>query len=403
VSSAGKRLRQARKIFKEQGLEGLAARGARFAQRRFGDVGLDFPLLPQDVADSAQLDLAEPSERPPRSRPLVIGWICSPPAPGSGGHTTMFRMVEALEAAGHVCVVYLYNRYSGDLAAHAVTIRAWWPTVRAEIRDVRSLGLGDALDGCFATSWDTAHVMATRPITTRRFYFVQDFEPLFYPAGATATFAEDTYHFGFRCITVGHAVADILRERCEITADVAEFGCDTDVYRLTNPGPRSGVVFYAKPNTHRRGYELAVLALERFHAMHPTQPIHIFGERPNGVAFPFVAHGRMSPSELNDLYNQTVAGLAMSFTNISLVAEEMLAAGTIAVVNDSPWVRADLHNDAVRWARPSPQALARALSDAVTAPDVPAGATDAARGVRHGWGPAQQTVVGVVEREIYGE
>src|SRR5664279_1228217 len=58
-------------------------------------------------------------------------------------------------------------------------------------------------------------------------------------------------------------------------------------------------------------------------------------------AFPVVRHDRLRPAALNELYNQSIAGLAMSFTHILLVAEEMLAAGVIPIVNESAYSRAD--------------------------------------------------------------
>jgi hypothetical protein len=78
-----------------------------------------------------------------------------------------------------------------------------------------------------------------------------------------------------------------------------------------------------------------------------------------------VSHGSLTPERLNLLYNQVVTGLALSFTNISLVAEEMLAAGVVPVVNDSPLARADLRHPDVLWARPTAIALAEALQSAV--------------------------------------
>ena len=54
---------------------------------------------------------------------------------------------------------------------------------------------------------------ARAELPTRRLYFIQDFEPLFYPAGAEYVLAEETYRFGFRAITVGPMLADLLRDR----------------------------------------------------------------------------------------------------------------------------------------------------------------------------------------------
>ena len=314
----------------------------------------------------------------------------------------MFRMIEALEKTGHTCVLYLYDRFQGDYRRYTDVIRRGWPSVKAEVRDIAH-GVAP-LDGLVATNWQTAHVVASRAHPpTRHFYFIQDYEPFFYPRGSEYALAEDTYRFGFRCITLGSMAAEILREEVGIESAIAEFGCDTTVYRLTNSGFRSGVAFYSKPDVPRRGYSLSVLALAEFHRRHPEQPIHFFGERSQNADFPIVDHGNLSPSSLNALYNQTIAGLVMSFTNVSFVPEEMLASGTIPVVNDDPYARAGLRSRAVEWARPTPLALADRLCEVVERPDLSAQAELAAGTVSsEQWRPAQQTVVSAIEAEIYG-
>jgi O-antigen biosynthesis protein len=144
-------------------------------------------------------------------------------------------------------------------------------------------------------------------------------------------------------------------------------GGATPHYRLTNQGPRRGVVFYARPSAPRRAYDLGVLALERFHRDHPEVAIHLFGERVSGLPFPATVHGRLRPEELGELYNRCAAGLALSMTNLSLIPVELLAAGCVPVVNDAPHNRALLDNPHVRWAQPSPRGLAEGLAAAVAA------------------------------------
>ncbi|GAP56006.1 glycosyl transferase group 1, partial [Arthrobacter sp. Hiyo6] len=82
-----------------------------------------------------------------------------------------------------------------------------------------------------------------------------------------------------------------------------------------------------------------------------------------GWGIPLTQHGMLSRAELNDLYNRTIAGLALSFTNITLVASEMLAAGNIAVLNDHEFSRQVLTNPEAVWAPPTPSSLAAALSE----------------------------------------
>jgi glycosyltransferase involved in cell wall biosynthesis len=359
-------------------------------------------LRPDDIRDPGLVQLPAPATRPDRSRKLRIAWVTTPPDKGSGGHTTMFRMVQALEAAGHECVLALHNPHDSDLSERTQIIREGWPGITA---DVASLPVGlDGADAAIATAWQTAHALAkhgTAPM--RRLYFVQDYEPLFYPRGSEGALAELSYRFGYRTIALGDMVAGHLRRDIGLDPDVLPFGCDTDVYHFSDVPDRSGVVFYTVPGAARRGYLLNLLALDQFHREQPDQPIHAYGGTlQTRLPFPVVWHGRVAPNELNALYNRSIAGLAMSFTNISLVAEEMLAAGCIPVVNDSADARSDLPYPHVAWTSPTPQAIAARLSALVSAPGLQTRAGAAAASVRHGWGPAQAGFLRIIEDEVYG-
>ncbi len=402
VPNVYRRATQAARVVRTEGGRGLAQRLARASYQRLDAAQADFALLRSDIADSRGLSLPTPAARPTPGTPLTIGWVMTPPAAGSGGHTTAFRLIEAVERAGHTCVLYLYDRYQGDTAQQATTIRQHWPVIRAEVRAVRD-GIR-ASDALIATSWPTAHVVAAHgTLPTRRMYLVQDFEPYFYPRGSEYVLAEDTYRFGYRCITIGRALADLLRSEMGIDADVAEFGCDTDIYRLVNRQARNGVVFYAKPDVARRGFDLGVLALQEFHRRHSDIEIHLFGDASATVPFPATHHGVITPVELADLYNRCVAGLTLSFTNISLIPYELLACGAIPVINDSPLLRPNLDSPQVAWAYPTPMGLADALSQTIEAPDQIERAETAAAGVRRDkWAPAQAATVAAIEAEVYG-
>ncbi|MEI7057905.1 glycosyltransferase family 1 protein [Nocardioides sp. CCNWLW239] len=386
---------------RREGPRGVVRRVVRRAYQQLDARALDFGLLPEDIADSTRLELG-PVAPVPSGRPLVVGWLTTPPAAGSGGHTTMFRMVEALEQAGHRCVVLLYDRHHGSAAAQAAVIRDSWPTIRAEVRSVDD-GF-DGLDACVATGWESAHVLAVRPTRPlHRLYFIQDYEPLFSPRGSEYELAADTYRFGFTNIALGEMVRSRLHDDLGVASELVPFSCDTSVYSLHNRGPRSGIVFYAKPGLARRGYLLGTIALAEFHQRHPEQPIHVYGSPVPELGIPVVHHGRLTPGELNALYNRCIAGVAMSFTNISLVAEEMLAAGCVPVVNASPDARADLDNPHVGWAPPTPGGIADALSDAVEAADIPGRAAAAAGSVRtDNWARTREGVRTIIENTVHG-
>ena len=383
-------------VFRREGMPGLTAKTVGKAHQRWGDLSEDLHLLPDDVVDSERIERGWVAGSGRPGAPLVIGWVLSGIAEGSGGHTTIFRMVEALETAGHRCIIYVYDGVGGRGERYDELIRRWWPNVKAEVRDL-SAGVAGC-DAYVATAWQTAHVLAKQgALVGARFYLAQDYEPYFYPRGAAYEFAADSYRFGFTMITIGEMVAQELRARHELSPVVAPFGCDTSGYRPFSDRPRNGVVFYAKPGIARRGYELGVLALRRFHEMRPDVPIHTFGIRARNLPFDAQVHSHMTPAELNTLYNSCSAGLALSFTNISLIATELLAAGVVPVVNDHAGSRADLEAPHVVWVRPTPQALAdgiaraHELHGAVGPEKISASVADVS------WGPAREAVVRTIE------
>lgn len=394
LTNAGKVVR----VFKAEGMSGVAERLTRRASRRWGGDLEPLYLRSEDIVDSASVRAAAPGTPRPEGQPLNVGWIITVPGPGSGGHTTIFRFVEALEAAGHNCVLFVYDGQGGPASSYEGIIRTWWPRVQAPVRDLRDGIAG--MDAYVATAWATAHVLAGHDeVPGKRFYLVQDFEPYFYPRGSAYELSEDTYRFGFTPITIGHMVADELRDRYCVSSIVAEFGCDTDRYRVTNRGTRDGVVFYAKPGIARRGYELGVFALQRLHERRPDIPIHTFGIAAHRLPFPATVRAHLSTEGLNDLYNQCAAGLALSFTNASLIPNELLAAGVVPVVNDYAGARAGLAGPHVVWTRATPDAIATSIVEAIdhhreVGPDALRQSVETMS-----WGPAQATVVRAIEKE----
>ncbi len=387
----------------------LGHRVARWVDNRVDSDALAFPLLAEDIGwDPGPTRPARPLPAPlpaDGGTGLHLGWVCVPPAVGSGGHTTLFRMVQMAERRGHRCTLFLYDRADTSVDHHEATIRRGWPGLQAEIRSARPAITG--VDAIVAGSWETAHVVLSRAAESiPTYYFIQDYEPFFSPRGPLWTLAEQSYHLGLTTIALGEMVAGCLRDFAHVEPDlVVPFGCDTDTYGLTEageePGERRGVVFYAKPGAARRGYALGRDALRLFHTAHPEVPIHAVGDTgAGGLGFDAISHGSLTPSDLNLLYNTVQAGLALSFTNISLVAEEMLAAGVVPVINESAMARADLPQPGPVWAVPTPQGVADALWATVSEPRSGADLRRLSHSARQGWDPTADRVVDFITRTV---
>ena len=375
-----RRYRQVRRLWQEGGSREVLNRVRRAVAGRLAPAVSHLPVRRADILAA---DLTMPRTWPPLAlgydEPIIINWVTTPPAPGSGGHTTMFRLIEYLERAGHQCRVYIYDVHGGDPSYFSSQVRELHPRFRGPVADVMK-GMA-AAHAVVATSWQTAYPVFNDPCAGKRFYLVQDFEPWFYPVGGQSVLAENTYRMGFHGITAGRFLSGKLKSEYGMAADAFEFGCDTATYHLSNYGARDGIVFYAKPDAPRRAFEVGVAALQLFAQRHPGLTIHLYGSAVGNLPFRFVDHGVLRPDQLNQIYNHCFAGLSLSMTNASLVPHEMLSAGCIPVVNETEHNHIVLNNPFVHYAVPTPHALADALHGVVSNEEFDALATFASASV----------------------
>jgi glycosyltransferase involved in cell wall biosynthesis len=395
----GRRFRQIRDLLQAEGPRGIADRARRVAAEW---VAPDEAILPVRRADVIAADLSRPfkpivPEIGP-GQPLVANWVTTPPGPGSGGHTTLFRIIRYLENNGYQNRVYFYDVYHGDHSYYESFVRNYYG-FGGEVANVDD-GMEDA-NIVVATGWPTAYAIFNSRCAGKRFYLVQDFEPYFHPVGTLSLLAENTYRMGFHGINIGECYAAKIAGEFGMAVDTFKYGCDISRYHLLPETRRSGVVFYARRESARRGVELGLMALEVFAARRPDIPIHIYGDKIGKLPFSFVDHGRVTPDELNGIYNKCNAGLSISFTNVSLVALEMMAAGCIPVVNDTAQVRIDLDNPFVHYTPAYPGALASELEAIVDVSEFESVSRAAAESVHtRTWEEACATVDTILRRAL---
>lgn len=307
-------------------------------------------------------------------RPVRTAWIMHPPGESSGGHQNIFRFVDYLERAGHEATVYLYHSAEHDIDApyleRLIRESASYPHVKARFR-VYDGAVAPDTDAIFATGWETAYPAYLDPSLARRFYFVQDFEPAFYPVGSEHQFAENTYRFGFHGVTAGGWLEQKLAREYGMRTQSFDFAADLTNYTYANTARRDELFFYARPVTTRRGFELGVMALEHVARERPDVTLHLAGWDVSDYDLPFryVNHAAMQVTELDALYNRCGAALVLSLTNMSLLPLELLASGVIPVVNTGDNNAMVSDNPFLRYCEPNPKALARTLLEVLDRPD----------------------------------
>jgi glycosyltransferase involved in cell wall biosynthesis len=334
----------------------------------------------------------------------VLNWVISPPRTG-GGHQNMFRFIEHLDKNSFQNNIYLYSTtdfMTTQEAAENVAHYADLTNVRFHYYKQDTI-LKEA-DAIFATGWETAYPVLNQKTNVTKFYFVQDFEPLFYPVGTEYILAENTYRFGFRGITAGNWLAKKLSSDYGMVCDSYNFGADIDMYKMQNTQKRKEVLFYARPVTERRAFDLGIMVLEIFHQEHPEYIINLAGWDVSDydIPFPYVNHKTLKLSELSEVYNRCAVGLVLSLTNMSLMPLELLACGVIPVVNDGENNRLVSDNPYIAYSNSMPLSLADEMSKVVEKKDLPKYAEQAAMSIQTlSWDKSKEKFLKIVEKEIY--
>ncbi|MYG94543.1 MAG: glycosyltransferase [Acidimicrobiia bacterium] len=200
-------------------------------------------------------------------------------------------------------------------------------------------------DAAIATMWTTAYFAARTPEQARRFYLIQDFEPMFYPAGTLYALAEHSYRLGlYGLCNTGH-LADIYRDRYGGVASHFWPAVDNTVFHDRNrvqPDPdRPVTVFlYARPGHLRNCWELAARAI-RLVKDELVDDVRIVTA--GSWAFPehmdsLITHmGQLDYAETGPLYRTCDIGVALTTSeHPSYLPLELMACGTAVVTFENP-------------------------------------------------------------------
>lgn len=299
---------------------------------------------------------------------LEISWIIPDFLLGAGGHMTIFRIVELLERFGHRQTIWIQNARSHQNSSSALaSIRRDYRKLgdRVAVRflpdDVRQLS-GDAL---IATDCWTAFPAAAATNFKERFYFIQDYEPYFYPVGENHLIAESTYKMGFSALCAGEWLLRKARQhgmwarRWDLASDPESYFPNQECAELRN-GVTARILFYNRGYTPRRAVNLGLAGFEELARRRSDFEVLMFGQNPQGAAytFPHSEMGILEPKQLGELYRKADLGVCFSATNYSLIPLEMMACNLPVVELDSESTRLVFPKGSISLAAPDPLSVA---------------------------------------------
>jgi glycosyltransferase involved in cell wall biosynthesis len=304
---------------------------------------------------------------PNQTPKLRIAWLLFPPIIGSGGYSNIFRIINLLSSFGHDNVIYMhpYGFPTDSLERPERYLQKFFGPISARVQlwpDVI-----DQVDIVLATQWGTFEFLDRCVPGVAKGYFVQDYEPFFCAMGYDYLKAEATYRAGVPCITLGNWLGTFLREEYGATTYPFDFAVEHERYyprpKLQPKRPR--IIFYARPSTPRRCFDLGIKALEIVQARHPEVEMVFFGDKDlksQTVPFQFVDKGILDHEALTTFNASATLGMVLSATNPSLMPPEMMASRCAVVDLDLPPNHFLIdHGKNGLLATPEPEPLAEAI------------------------------------------
>ncbi|MBR5408493.1 glycosyltransferase [Candidatus Saccharibacteria bacterium] len=289
-----------------------------------------------------------------------IAWIVPWFSKGSGGHRTIFTNINHLVDHGYKCDMYvqslrkeypnqIYDRIIDDYGEFKGDVFAGYQ-------------LAKKYDMVIATGWDTAETVS-RADCDKKMYFIQDFEPWFFPMSSEYIMAEQTYSYGLQGVTIGKWLSSKIGGNYPTPTTYFNFCADLKKYhRLKDTKKEKAICLIFQPGKPRRCDKMALRALQIAQKIDPEIKIYLYGSARRKVHNLKATHlGTITEKECNKLYNKCSVGLCMSASNPSRIPFEMMAAGLPVVELYHENNLYDLPEDGCLLAEPNPAAIATAI------------------------------------------
>ena len=157
-----------------------------------------------------------------------IAWVMPHPGKGSGGHRTIIQNVNALIRAGYECDIFVEEDGVSTSEMVRQKINEWYEPCTAGV--YVGFKFEKDYDLLFATGWQTIEFVKKLP-AKKKAYFIQDYEPWFFPMGDQYLITENSYKYGFLPVTIGKWLAHKMEQEFNTPAEYFDFGADLNVYK----------------------------------------------------------------------------------------------------------------------------------------------------------------------------
>ena len=288
-----------------------------------------------------------------------IAWVMPHPGKGSGGHRTIIQNVNALIRHGYECDIYVEEDYLSTDAMVTNKINNWYEECGANV--YVGIKFRTEYDLVFNTGWQTIEFVKALDCP-RKGYFIQDFEPWFFPMGVGYITTENSYRLGYLPITIGKWLSHKMINEYNNNSRYFSFCADLNTYKPLNMKRENAICYIYQPEKDRRCDIIALNALKLVKKLRPKTKIYLYGSNTkNEVDFEATKLGIIPINKCNELYNKCQVGLCMSASNPSRIPFEMMAAGLPVVELYKENNLYDFPDSAIKLAEPSPEGIATAL------------------------------------------
>lgn len=291
-----------------------------------------------------------------------IAWVIPFPGKGSGGHRTIIQNVNALIRHGYECDIYSETPSEVKDETVAKLIDEYYETCAANV--YAGFNHREKYDLLFATGWQSLNYVQAME-AEQKAYFIQDYEPWFFPMGDEYLNIENSYRLGYKPITIGKWLSAKMVKEFGNESQYFDFCADLDTYkRLDDVQKENAICYVLQPEKPRRGTTIALQALKVLKEKRPDVKIYLYGSSVK-VDIPFEAEelGIIPVEECNKLYNKCKVGLCLSASNPSRIPFEMMAAGLPVVELYRENNLYDLPEGGVKLAESSPAGIAYTLME----------------------------------------